>query len=427
MTSRSALSFAAALLVAALSSDAWAHAWVFNGQQVQGQTPTISELIAGYTEVYEVRATVGKTVTLSVNDTQGCKAKILMLDSTGTSAAVTPQGTDALTFNRAFTVKANAAGTTVATITVQGEDLVNMTMGPCLENTKNLFRVIVTDDPARAELDYLKAWKPIGLTLSSSFKLNIGTAATEIRTTLGGLKKGSIDIETAAMDIYASGHKALVLDQDAIGTALGTYRGLGVTRLSQGGFPSDCEPRGFGAGSGGGWDLGLRTSYLSGFGGLQAIDKTMLSARSAIEHETAIGHQNAHMAYQPGSLQIPTYTPPSQNPEPGSKSRNDLQIQLFGGISFQNGMSVEACFWAGGRYDSAVGVPNVTVTPSVGSPITKPATIGLTDTWSARFDHLNPGLTYRMDVEYPTHTRKESCVLSMPWLEAKPGFVPFKE
>lgn len=133
------------------------------------------------------------------------------------------------------------------------------------------------------------------------------------------------------------------------------------------------------------------------------------------------------MTYQPGYLQIPTYTPPSQSPEPGAKSRNDLQIQVFGGISFQNGMNVEACFWGGGRYDASIGVPNVTVTPSVGSPITKPVTIGLTDTWSARFNDLKVGLTYRMDVESPTHSRRESCVLSMPWLEAKPGFVPFKE
>lgn len=71
MTRRSALLVVAALVVAALTSTAWAHDWIFNGTKVVGQVPTIGELIDGYSEVYEVQATVGKTFTLSVNDTQG--------------------------------------------------------------------------------------------------------------------------------------------------------------------------------------------------------------------------------------------------------------------------------------------------------------------------------------------------------------------
>jgi hypothetical protein len=421
--------FAAALVVAALSSSAWAHQWTFDGAQIQPQAPNATEALAGYTEVYEAQATVGRTLTLSIKDTVGCKAKILMVGTpTGTSAAVMPQGADALTFDRDFKVKATAPGTTYATITVQGQDVVNSTNGPCLENSKNLLRVVVTDDPLKAEFDFAKGWKPYSLSMHDAFKMNFGVAASEFRTTLGGFKAGTIDAETTAMSLYDSAFKGLYTNQDSIGTALQSYRTFGIGRLTQGQFPSSCEPRGFGAGSGGGWDIALRDSYLSGFGGLRSIDGLMLSARAQFDHQTAIGHQNALLTYQPGYLQIPTYTPPSQNPEPGSKSRNDLQIQMFGGLSFQNGTNVESCFWAGGRFDHTIGVPSVTVTPSVGASITKAATAGsVTDTWTARFDMLQPGLTYRMNVSYPDNSRNESCVLSMPWLEAKPGFTPFKE
>jgi hypothetical protein len=375
-----------------------------------------------------VNCFVGKTPTLRVKDVNNCQAEIHLIGSSGTAATITALGTDALTFDRDFKVKGVTAGQTADfSITVRGKDVVNQTNGPCTEDSKNILRVVVTDDPAKAELEFSKAWKPFSLSLGLSFKTSIGLAATEIKSSVADMRQGELDVWSFANNLYTAGHQALVRNQDAISTALGGYKSWGEDRLASGGFNEECEPRGFGAGSGGGWDTALRASYLGGFGGLQSIDKLMLGARKTLDKENANGHQNARLTWQPGYFQIPTWLPPSGNPDPGTKSRNELQIQLFGGLSFQDGMNVQACFWAGGRYDPAFGVPNVTVTPSVGAPITKPADVGSNDTWSTRFDGLKVGLTYRMDVEYPDESRTESCGLTMPWLEAIPGFQPFKK
>jgi hypothetical protein len=415
---------AATFAVAALPGLAWAHDWQLDGTSVVGQTPPLELLLLGITEVYEVSVPAGRSAELLVKDTQGCKAFIVLETTTGASAEITPQGTNGLTFNRAFQIKTKTPGTFEAVITVEGES-VSSGMGSCLEDSKNLLRIVTTADPVKADLDYLKAWKPFSKDMRLAVGLSYTTAASEIKTTLGGIKDGSVGIEAGMMSIYRSAHSALVDDQEAISTALSGYRALGVDRLTAGGFQKDCEPRGFGAGAGGGWDAALRDSYLTGFGGLQRIDASMIGARKYIDKLTDTGKLNARVAWQPGYLLVPTYTPPSLNPEPGAKPRNELQIQAFGGVSFQDGWQVEACFWAGGRYTAASGIPNATLTSPSGATLTKPVVVGPKETWGVQFDGLTAGLTYRLGVDYPAVADEpESCVLSFPWLEVNPDLVP---
>ncbi len=414
---------AATLVIAAFPGLALAHDWQIEGASVAGETPSLDLLILGITEVYEVSVPVGRTVKLSVRDTQGCKAFIALGNTAGTSVEIVAQGTDALTFDRDFQLKTKSPGTFEAVITVQGES-VSSGVGSCLENSRNLLRVTTSADPVKADLDFLKSWKPYSKDLHLSVGLSYTTAASEIKTTLGGLKDGSVGIETAMMSIYRSAHTGLVNDQLAISSALSGYRALGVDRLTTGGFQKECEPRGFGAGSGGGWDAALRDCYLTGFGGLQRIDASMIGARKAIDKLTDAGKLNARVAWQPGYLFVPTYTPPSLNPEPGTKPKNELQIQAFGGVSYQNGSQIEAGFWAGGRYAPANGIPNATLTDPSGATVTKPVAVGPNDTWSVAFD-VTAGLTYRLGVDSPAVADEpESCVLSLPWLELNPNLVP---
>lgn len=418
----------AAALCAVLSFPglAWAHDWIVDGARVTGEVPPIDLLLLGVTEVYEVSVPAGRTVNLLVKDTQGCRAVILLENLTGTSSDVVPQGGDGLTFDRAFQLKSKTPGLTEAIITVTGES-VSSGMGSCLENSKNLLRVTTTADPVRADLDYAKAWKPYSKDLRLSVGLSYTTAASEIKTTLGAIKDGSVGVEAGMMSIYRSAHAGLVRDQEAISSALSGYRALGVDRLTAGGFSKDCEPRGFGAGSGGGWDTALRDCYLTGFGGLQRVDAAMLGARRSIDKLTDTGKLNARVAWQPGYLLVPTFTPPSLNPEPGTKPLHELQIQAFGGLSFQEGMQVEACFWAGGRYTHSLGVPTATLTAPSGATTTKPVVAGADSTWGVQFDGLTAGLTYRLGVDYPAVADEpESCVLSFPWLEVNPDLPPFK-
>ena len=413
------------LVVVASSTFAIAHHWIDPRKpEAQGplvaEAPSIPEAALGFTDVYRVTVEVGESVTVAIRDTQGCDAEIKVQSVTGGAATAKAKLKAELVRDQLVTVKGRRVGVSEATITVRGKDVVKGTGGPCTEDTKNKLVITVVESAANATREFGAAWKPLSIGLRADIRDSTRTAQSEIKSHIAALGSGAADVETAAMAIYASAHRALVSNQDSISTALSGFRSTGVGILTDGAFNPDCEPPKFGAGSGGPWDSALRDTYLQGFGGLQSVDKLMLGARTSFDKLTASGKINAQMTYQPGYFQLPAYSPPSQNPAPGTKSVNDLQIQAYGGITFQNSMDVmEGCLWFGGRYDPAKGAPVATLTNPFGATIVKTPTETGVGSWSVRYDDLTPGHTYRVDLKYADNTEHDSCALSLPWLDAK--------
>lgn len=413
----------ALLLIAAATGLALGHDWL-DTSKPDGQDhithgiPTPEESVAGFGAIYRVTLEEGQSTTVAINDTDGCDAEIKIQSTTGDAAKLKAKFKTPLVRNQLISVQAKKVGVTEATITVRGVDTVKGTGGSCNEDSKNKLVVTVVRSGEAATREFGSLWRPSSVRLRSDIRDSVRTASTEVKSHIGALSTGQVDVETAAMAIYTSSHWALVQNQDSISSALSGFRGQGVDILSSNGFKPLCEPAGFGAGSGGPWDSALRDTYLQGFGGLQGVDKIMLGARRSFDKLTLSGKINAQMTYQPGYFHLPAYTAPSQNPAPGTKSVNDLQIQLYGGVTFQNSMDVmEGCLWFGGRYDPAKGAPTATLTDPFGSKIVKtPNEAGL-GAWAVQYTDLTPGLTYRVDLDYADKSEHDSCALSLPWID----------
>jgi len=415
----------ALLAAGAMSGLAIAHTWIDTSKpENQGtlveEAPSAADIAAGYSGVYRVSVEAGQKIAVEIHDTQGCDAEIEIQGVTGDAAKVKAKLDAPLVRNQFISVKAKKVGATEATITVRGADVVNGTSGSCRENAKYKLVINVVASGTQATQEFGAAWRPMSTGLRSDLRSSLGTARTEIRSHIAALGSGSVDVETAAMSIYASAHNGLVRNQDAISTALAGYRTTGIGMLAEGGFRPECEPRGFGAGSGGPWDLAQRDTYLQGFGGLQFVDKEMTNARTQFDKLTSAGRINAQMTYQPFYYQQPAYSAPSQNPAPGTKSLNDLQFQLSGGITFQNPANqMEGCLWYGGRYDPARGGLSATLTDPFGGKITKTPDVTANGSFSVRWNDLTPGHTYRAEVNYLDNTAQDSCVLTLPWLDPR--------
>ena len=416
----------AAWAVLAAAGFALAHTWLDTSkpeaqQAIVEEAPSPAEAMDGYSGVYRVTLEVGQKTIVEIHDNQGCDAEIKVVNTTGDAAKVKAKLKTPLVRNQLVSVEGKAVGVSESTITVRGKDVVQGTGGPCTEDTKNKLVVTVLASGAQSTKEFGGLWRNYAGSLRSDFRTSLATARTEIRSHIAALSSGSADIETAAMSIYRSAHEGLVRNQESISTALGGFQDDGIGLLTSGGFSPQCEPRGFGAGSGGPWDLALRDTYLLGFGGLQGIDKEMLNARTQFDKLTAAGKINAQMTYQPGYFQLPAYAPPSRNPSPGTASVDKLQIQLYGGVTFQNPMGqMEGCLWFGGRYDPAKGAPTATLTDPSGAKIVKTASQGsAAGSWGVQYDNLTPGLTYRVDLGYSSQPEKDSCALSLPWLDPR--------
>jgi len=418
----------AAALTVALGATAIAHDWVDTSKpegegRLQAESPSSDDISAGITEVYRVTVQQGQSTAIAIRDTNGCNAHIVVASVTGKSAKVKAKLDADLVRDQLITIDARSVGTTTAIIPVVGEDTFRGGSGSCVENTRNKLVIDVVESPESAEARYRSLWGPYGKELKGGLRTAIGMTRLGIRSTLKDLQSGETDPETAMMQIYHFAHSGLVMQQDTISSVLSGYKNDGASILSGAGFPPDCEPRGFGSGSGGPWDQALRASYLGYFGGLQAIDREMLRTSKQIDKLSAKGMINARMTYQPGYPQIPAYAPPSQNEDPGTTSVDKLQIQVYGGLSFQTGADRIGCLWFGGRYDETIGLPTATLEAPDGETWRQDVTPGGNDSWSTDFEDLQPGLTYRFTVQYPDESDLESCALSLPYLPYEPSLV----
>lgn len=413
-----------------LAATAAAHDWIDTSKpedegHLTHESPTQEESSAGITGVYRVTVQAGQSIAIQIHDTNGCKADIPVESTTGDAAKIKAQFKAGLVEDQFIKIKGKKPGTSTAIIPVRGEDTVKGTSGSCTEDTRNKLVVTVTASPSQAEHEYGSLWNSHSKAIRTDLKVAYGVARTNIRATLGDLGAGRIDPEPAAMQIYEFMHTGLVAQQNSIGANLNDYKSEGTDILSRDGFPSHCEPSGFGAGSGGPWDQALRDSYLTGFGGLRMFDKEMLRTRKQIDRLTDRGVINAQMTYQPGYFELPAYAPPSQNEDPGTTSVNKLQIQIYGGLSFQEGAGLTGCMWFGGRYDANKGAPTATLVAPDGTTTSFGATQSAPDSWTAQFEDVTPGLTYRFSIGYPDNSATESCALSMPYISYNPALGAF--
>lgn len=417
--------------VLALAATAAAHEWVDTSRpegegELAVSSPSTSDAAAGITGVYTVTVREGQSIALAIVDRSGCKAQIPLESTTGKAAKLNARFGKDLVVNQLITIEGRSRGTTTAIIPVRGEDTVaGNSSGSCTEDTRNKLIVNVVPGPASLERDFAVAWKPLRKDLQLRLNATYATTRSEIRSTVAELSREGVDIEETMMDLYRVTHAGLVMQQSAMEDALGGLKSGGADILSGSGIPEDCPPDGFLAGTGGIWDEALRYCYLSGFRTLTAIDREMLRARGKVEKLTQKGVINAQMSYQPGELHIPAYSPPSVLSDPGTPSRHKLQIQLYGGLTFQENDHMTGCLWFGGRHDSSRGTPTATLTDPYGATITQSVTPGSTsaDSWSANFEDVRPGLTYRFAVMYPDESAEESCALSLPWRDLNPSLV----
>jgi len=416
-----------ALVVLALSvaggGDALAHDYRLIRK---GQKPEDAVVIPHVLNQRRFSMRVGETVTLVVHDVSDppCTAKITAVHGIGTSATISPDGSKGFVRDQPFTITAKAVGETTFQIGVLGEAArVPPGRAECNENSINDVVVTVEPDFAVAQVDALR----VGVDLTKHLKLDLSASYSSLKTDLVPIRA---ETKTGAVTPLAGTWSVMdrYFDAQKTGSHLQTaattdFRAGLVDILSRGGYTPDCEPRGFGPGSGGVWEDGL-----SGLRTLKraydlklstGLDKDMALFEKLFDTPTRPFLVNCEMCCDDG------YCPPyptlsSVFAVPPTTPRLDLF--LLGAVStYDMTGAPEAHLWAAGCADPAKGNLKFDILGSDGFTTSKTQAVAPDGTFRINFDGLGTGLGYQVKINYestPT-ARGETRKIAAPWIRAQ--------